>query len=57
MAEKRAMIERDHPKLSVRRECELLSFPRSSYYRGCCGESCENLELMKLSIRFMGPER
>ena len=42
------MIEPEHPKLSVRRQCELLGLPRSSYYREPAGESEENLELMKL---------
>jgi len=42
------MIESGHPKLSVRRQCELLGLPRSSYYRECSGESGENLELMRL---------
>ena len=48
MAEKRAMIEPEHPKLSVRRQCELVGLPRSSYYREPGGEPEENLELMKL---------
>ena len=48
MAEKRAMIEPEHPRISVRRHCELLGLPRSSYYREPAGESEENLELMKL---------
>jgi putative transposase len=26
------MIEPHHPKLSVRRQCELLALPRSTYY-------------------------
>ena len=42
------MIEPEHPKLSVRRQCELVDLPRSSYYREPGGESEENLELMKL---------
>jgi len=42
------MIEPEHSKLSVRRQCELLGLPRSSYYREPAGESEENLELMKL---------
>jgi len=48
VAEKRAMIEPEHPKLSVRRQCELVGLPRSSYYREPGGEPEENLELMKL---------
>jgi len=42
------MIEPEHPKLSVRRQCELIGLPRSSYYRNPSGESEENLELMRL---------
>jgi putative transposase len=42
------MIEPEHPKLSVRRQCELLGLPRSSYYRESCSESEENLKLMRL---------
>jgi len=48
VAEKRAMIEPEHAKLSVRRQCELIGLPRSSYYREPEGESEENLELMRL---------
>lgn len=45
------MIEPSHRQLTVSRQCELLSLPRSSYYRwlgSVRGESVENLELMKL---------
>ena len=42
------MIEPDHPRISVRKQCELLGLPRSSYYREPAGESEENLELMRL---------
>ena len=44
------MIEPKHPTLSVQRQCELLSLPRSSYYRPCSllEESAENLQLMRL---------
>ena len=44
------MVEPLHPSLSVQRQCELLSLPRSSYYRACgpASESPENLELMRL---------
>jgi len=42
------MIEPEHPKLSVRRQCELIGLPRSSYYRTPSGESEENVELMRL---------
>lgn len=45
------MIEPDHPSLSIRRQCELLSLPRSSYYFQPQTESPRNLELMKLMDR------
>jgi len=42
------MIEPGHPKLSIARQCELISLPRSSYYREeIKGESEENLKLMR----------
>jgi putative transposase len=42
------MIEPDHPKLSIRRQCELLGVPRSSYYHEPHGETPENLALMRI---------
>jgi len=42
------MIEPDHQVLSVRRQCELICLPRSSYYREPVPESPENLTLMRL---------
>lgn len=44
------MIEPNHPKLSVSRQCELIGLPRSSYYRTTnpAAESEENLLLMRL---------
>jgi putative transposase len=43
----RALIEADHPELSVRQQCELLGLPRSSYYYEPASESKENLALMR----------
>ena len=40
---KRQCIEREHPRLSVRRQCELLGWNRSSLYYEPLGESAENL--------------
>ena len=42
------MVETDHPRLSIARQCELLSIARSSFYRSPCGESELNLTLMRL---------
>jgi putative transposase len=42
------MIEPDHPKLSVLRQCELLELARASYYRTASSETKENLELMRI---------
>jgi putative transposase len=44
----RALIETDHPKLSVRRQCALLGLTRSSYYYEPASESKENLAVMRL---------
>ncbi|MHB8860019.1 MAG: IS3 family transposase [Thermoleophilia bacterium] len=48
MAAKRAIVEPDHPELSVRRQCQLIKLPRASYYRTPVPESEENLRLMRL---------
>ena len=42
------MIEPGHPKLSIVRQCELVSISRASLYRQPAGETPENLELMRL---------
>ena len=42
------MIDPDHPRLSIRRQCELVSISRASFYRQPAGESPENLELMRI---------
>lgn len=42
------MIEPKHEQLSIRRQCELIGLPRSSYYREPGSESEDNLELMRL---------
>ena len=42
------MIERGHPELSVRRQCELIGLNRSSLYYQPMGESAYNLHLMRL---------
>ena len=44
------MIDSANPDISIQRQCELISLPRSSYYRPCAlqEETAENLELMRL---------
>ena len=42
------MVEPDHPRLSITRQCRLLGIARSSDYRAPAGESEPNLALMRL---------
>jgi putative transposase len=42
------LVEPGYEKISLRRQCELLRLPRTSWYRRPAGESAENLELMRL---------
>src|ERR1039457_7019006 len=44
----RALLERSHAAISVRRQCELLGVNRSGLYYEPVGESEENLRLMRL---------
>ena len=46
--ERRALIDKEAPVLSVRRQCELLGFNRSSFYYQAVAESVLNLHLMRL---------
>ena len=50
VSEKVKCLEGKNKRLSIRRQCELLQLPRSSYYRPRYYqvEDEENLELMKL---------
>ena len=41
------MVSKDH-KLSVRRQCKLLTLPRSHWYYEPKGESSENLRFMEI---------
>lgn len=41
------MIGRDNNQVSIRRQCELVGLPRSSYYYEATPETSENLELMR----------
>ncbi len=42
------MIEADHPRLSIARQCELVGIARSSFYFKPKGENVGNLELMRI---------
>ncbi len=42
------MVEKAHPEISVRRQCELLGLNRAGLYYEPLGESEENLRLMRL---------
>ena len=44
---KRSWIDPEHPKLSIRRQCELLDLERSTYYYQPAEETPENLMLMR----------
>jgi putative transposase len=44
---RRALVEPEHTKLSVRRQCELLGLNRSTWYYEPVAESAENLALMR----------
>jgi putative transposase len=45
---KRALVEPDHPQISMARQCDLLGLPRSTYYYPSQGQSAANLHLMRL---------
>ena len=42
------MINPDHPRLSICRQCELVSVSRASFYRQPSGATPETLELMRV---------
>jgi putative transposase len=44
----RALVEVDHPEITIGRQCELLGLSRSSYYYEPAQETPENLRLMRL---------
>ena len=48
MEERRALIDPEHPSISLARQCELVGLARSSYYYQPIPESEENLLLMRL---------
>jgi putative transposase len=42
------LIEPEHPRISIARQCELVGLPRSSFYDDAHGERAKNLQLMHL---------
>ena len=61
LEERRLMIDRSENGLSISQQCRLLSLHRSGLYYRPCGESEENLRLMKFiesfSWNLLLPER
>jgi putative transposase len=45
--ERQAMVTREHPDLSLSRQCEILSISRAALYHAPKGESAETLALMR----------
>ena len=43
---RKSVLEKGHSSLSIRRQCELLDLPRSSFYYESKGETQENIDLM-----------
>ncbi len=48
LEEKRRMVEPDHGRLSIERQCELLGLARSSVYYQPVDETSYNLQLMRV---------
>ncbi len=48
LARRRQMVNRDHPVLSIVRQCDLVSINRSGLYHEPAGETALNLALMRL---------
>ncbi|MFI5104824.1 MAG: hypothetical protein ACHP79_07870, partial [Terriglobales bacterium] len=48
MREVRGLVDRSHPEISTRRQCELLGVNRSGLYYAPVGESEESHRLMRL---------
>jgi len=44
---KRAMIQRDHPKLSISQQCKLVRLSRSAFYYSPVGIDADTLVIMK----------
>jgi putative transposase len=46
--QKRGVIDPEYPKISIKRQCELLGISRSGYYYQSCQDDTYNLVLMRL---------
>ena len=46
-AKKRAMIEQDHPELSISQQCKLVRLSRSAFYYTSVGINADTLAMMK----------
>lgn len=46
-AKKRSMVQRDHPELSISRQCKLVNLSRSAFYYTPVGVDAETLAMMK----------
>lgn len=44
---RKAMIDADHPRLSIVRQCALVSIARSTFYREPASETAVNLDVMR----------
>ena len=48
------MVEPDHPRLSIVRQCELVSINRSGFYHRPAGETAQTLDLMRrIDVQFL----
>ena len=47
LAQKRSMIQRDHPDLSVSQQCKLVQLSRSAFYYTLVGIDADTLAMMK----------
>jgi putative transposase len=45
---RRGLIEKDHPKMTVKRQCELLGVPRATHYYRPRPVSAQNLALVQV---------
>ena len=52
LEERRLMIDRSEVRVSISEQCRLLSLHRSGLYYRPCGETEENLKVMKLIDEF-----